>query len=157
MRRLNSLLLVAGIAALAPAYAVAGPDQKPTTEESTAPSRARLGVLIVPLTPELREHFGATKDRGVLVARVEPQSPAEAAGLRVGDVITEVRDTPIDDASDVIGALSTLPANEKVPIRVVRDHKSVSLTATIRGKPMTFEKFWHSLLEPTLPDRSPQT
>lgn len=156
MRRLNSLLLAAGIAVLPATAAVARPEHKPTTHEVNVPSRPRLGALIVPLTPELREHFGATKDRGVLVGRVEPKSAAEAAGLRVGDIITEVRDAPIENADDLIGALATLPANDKVPMRVVRDHRSVALTATMLDNPTPFEKLWHSLLRP-LPERSPST
>ena len=43
-----------------------------------------LGVELVDLTPELREHFGAPRDVGVMVGRVEPGSPAARAGLEVG-------------------------------------------------------------------------
>lgn len=49
-----------------------------------------LGVSMTELTPELRTHFGVPEDVGVMVSRVAEDSPAERAGLRVGDVITRV-------------------------------------------------------------------
>ena len=55
-----------------------------TFEWST--SKGRLGVLVMSLTPELRKHFGAAEDRGAMIARVEPLSPAALAGLKPGDV-----------------------------------------------------------------------
>jgi membrane-associated protease RseP (regulator of RpoE activity) len=63
--------------------------------------RGYLGVQLVELTPELREHYGATAEHGVLVGKVEPGSPAEAAGLRVGDVIVALDGESIDGSWDV--------------------------------------------------------
>src|SRR5688572_3678790 len=45
--------------------------------------RAYLGVSLVDLTPELREHYGAEKDAGILVGSVEEGGPAEKAGVRI--------------------------------------------------------------------------
>lgn len=49
-----------------------------------------IGVSAIDLTPSLRAHFGAPEESGVMVAEIEPGSPAEAAGLQLGDVIYEV-------------------------------------------------------------------
>ncbi len=49
-----------------------------------------LGVRSIEMTPELRQHFGAPKDAGVLVGTVEPESPAAKAGIQVGDILTAV-------------------------------------------------------------------
>lgn len=54
-----------------------------------------LGVETTALTPELRRHFGAPEDAGVLIGRVEKGSPAAAAGLRVGDIVTRVDDEEV--------------------------------------------------------------
>ena len=49
-----------------------------------------LGVSLTETTPDLREHLGADKDRGVLVSKVLSGMPAEDAGIEVGDLITQV-------------------------------------------------------------------
>jgi C-terminal processing protease CtpA/Prc len=143
MRRLQALLIGAGLAVAPAAFAHPNsdtptkpdPDADSTFQSFTVTSRARLGVMVLQLTPELRTHFGAAADRGVLVGHVEPKSAAEAAGLRVGDVLTDIKGAAVDDAMDVIQTLAPLAANEQVSLRVVRDGKPLTLTATMRDKP----------------------
>lgn len=146
MRRLHALLLAAGLAA-APTSAVAGPSNSPPDSKAQAgkghgpnvqrfewsmfSSKGRLGVMVMSLTPELRSHFGADQDRGVLVARVEPGSAAAQAGVAVGDVLVEVRGTPVDGATDVMHALDGANKGDRVALRVIRDGKPLSLTATM--------------------------
>lgn len=130
MRRLQTLLLAAGLAAVASSTAVAGPPEVETYEWSQMySSKGRLGIMVMSLTPELRKHYGALDDRGVLVARVEPGSAAATAGLAVGDVLVEVRGKPVDEASDVIQTLGGLKKGDAVPITVLRDRKRLTLTA----------------------------
>jgi predicted metalloprotease with PDZ domain len=147
MRRLHALL-IAGLMA-APMSAVAGPkndndtnadDSAPQTqtqtfEWSTVTGRARLGVMVMGLTPELREHFGAPADKGVLIARVEPKSAAAAAGLAVGDIVTDVKGESIESAGDVLSALADAKKNDSVPLTVIRDHKSLTLSAKMLNDP----------------------
>jgi S1-C subfamily serine protease len=142
MRRHHAPLIAAGLAvALSGSSAFAGPgdtntpDRDETFQSFTVTSRARLGVMVIQLTPELRTHFGASKDRGVLVGRIEPGSAAAAAGLAVGDIVTEVRGDIIEDARDMIAALAPANKDEKVTIAVVRDKQPVTLTATMRDAP----------------------
>jgi len=137
MRRLTSLLCAAGLA-VAPRVAVADPSPDVETFEwSTVTSRARLGVMVVGITPELRKHFGAADNRGVLVGRVEPKSAAEAAGLEVGDLIVEVHGRAIDTAGDVISALAPVKQGDTVPISVIRDRKPMTLQAKLTTAPST--------------------
>src|SRR5262245_50302044 len=65
---------------------------KPMVWESDGPmvSRGYLGVGLTDLTPELRTHFGAPEDAGVMVSKVEPGSPADKAGIKVGDVLASI-------------------------------------------------------------------
>jgi S1-C subfamily serine protease len=140
MRRFQALLMAAGLAA-APLSAAAGPSNDPRTPADTyerfewSTSKGRLGAMVMSLTPELREHFGAAADRGVLVARVEPGTPAKAAGLAVGDVIVEVGTKPVDGAMDVLAALSTVRKGQSVALHVVRDGKAHTLQATLTDDP----------------------
>lgn len=149
MRRHHAPLIAGLAVALSGSSAFAGPgdnikqpDSEETFQSITVAGRARLGVMVIQLTPELREHFGVSKDRGVLVGRVEPGSAAAAAGLAVGDIVTEVRGDTIEDARDVIAALAPAKKDEKVTISVVRDSKALTLSATMRDDPSP----WRSMM-----------
>lgn len=137
MRRFQALLVAAGLAA-APASAVAKPSgagdpwsaMRVETLEWSA-SKGPLGVLVMSLTPELQKHLGAGDERGVLVARVEPGTPAAKAGIAVGDVIVSVRGQKVSAAADVLSALSGLGKDQAVTVELVRDGKARSLEATL--------------------------
>lgn len=135
MRRFNALLLAAALAA-ASASAAANPCTQASNHSAfeqveSSTSRGRLGVDVMSLTPELRKHFGAEQDRGVLVARVEPRSPAAQAGLEPGDVLTAVQGRKVADAVDVRAALADVPRGEAVAIELVRDGKPLELSARL--------------------------
>jgi membrane-associated protease RseP (regulator of RpoE activity) len=144
MRRLQGLLIMAAMMA-APAGAVAGPHrdkgpksddaQSETFEWQMSTGRARLGVTVIGLTPELRTHFGATEKQGVLVGHVEEKSAAAAAGLAVGDVLIEVKGVDVDSARDVLRALAKVKKDETVDLTVIRDHKQLTLTAKMLNDP----------------------
>ncbi len=61
--------------------------------------RARLGVTVQGLTSELAESLGVPEARGALVSEVEPDSPAERAGVQQGDVVLHIDGKPVTDAN----------------------------------------------------------
>ena len=65
----------------------------------------RIGVAVQSMTPELREFFSVDRERGVLVSRVEPDSPAADAGLSAGDVIVAVDGESVSGPGELIGAV----------------------------------------------------
>jgi predicted metalloprotease with PDZ domain len=141
MRRFQALLITAGLAA-APASAVGAPSGEtgrtnPQTIETFewSAGKGRLGVMVMSLTPELRKHFGAAEDRGVLVAHVEPGTPAASSAIAVGDVIVEVHGKVIDSASEVLSALADVHKGQSVTIEVVRDGKPRSIQTTLTDDP----------------------
>jgi len=83
------------------------------------------------LTPELRAHFGAPEDAGVMVSKVEPGSPAEKAGVKVGDILTSVDGKDVKASWDVMAKIRRLDDGQQVPLEVWRDGKVQNLAATI--------------------------
>lgn len=93
--------------------------------------RGFLGVGLVEMTPELRAHFGAPDDAGVLVSKVEEGSPAASAGLKVGDIVTTVDGEKVDNSWEATAAIRKREAGDTVSLQVIRDGRSLDLNATI--------------------------
>ncbi len=90
-----------------------------------------LGVELTPLTPELREHFGVPKEVGVMIGGIEEDSPAAAAGLRVGDIITRIDDEEIRSAGRLARAVRHQEKGDVVAIEYWRDGRADTVSATI--------------------------
>lgn len=103
------------------------------SEEGDLPHAKRgfLGVALTDLTSELRSHFGAPEQAGVMISKVEPGSPAEAAGLRVADILTAVDGETVASSWDVRRAIRRLEEGDAVALEVVRDGRLENLTATV--------------------------
>lgn len=80
------------------------------------------GLNLVPLNPDLGRYFGA--DRGALVVSANASA---GGGLRGGDVITEVAGEKISDPGDAMRALRDQPAEREVPLKVLRERKTLTL------------------------------
>jgi membrane-associated protease RseP (regulator of RpoE activity) len=158
--RTSNLLALALTSVLLGGIATAKPVTKPAPSAPSADidtdsmsitmtsSKGRLGVAVVEISPELRSHFGAPADRGVLVNAVKADSPAAKAGLRVGDVVTEVDGAPSTSAMDMLDAMSARKKGEAVSLAVLRDGKRVDLTATLTEEPGLT---WHRSTSSNLP------
>jgi C-terminal processing protease CtpA/Prc len=105
-------------------------------------SRGFIGVTLVEITPELRAHYGAPKEAGVVVSGVEADTPAGRAGIQVGDVITSVDGRRVRWAGDVSRAVREKKAGETVEVEVVRDRAPRKVTVTVeerKGRERTFD------------------
>jgi serine protease Do len=103
------------------------PDDSKVADRSpdpTATAGPRLGLYLAPLTPELRREQGLDADAtGVFVAKVEPNSPAERAGIEPGTLISMVGAQPVTTPQQVVAAVRKA-AEEKqgtVLLRVQKD------------------------------------
>jgi serine protease Do len=79
-----------------------------------------LGVQIQDVTRQLAESFGMKKPQGALVAKVMPNSPAEKAGLQIGDIITEFNGRPIEKSADLPPMVGVTPINEEAKLTIIR-------------------------------------
>lgn len=146
MRRYLIPALFAAVAVVAPRAAAADPDHggPRTTDTNTKETEyhwsytsehGRLGVSLVGLNDELRQHFGANASRGVLVSHVEAGSAAAQAGVQVGDVLVAIDHKDAGSAFDVLNVVSKEPKGSTVAVDVIRDGKKMSLKATLNSEP----------------------
>jgi len=111
-------------------------------------SRAFLGVLIQPVTPDLAKVFKSEKSEGALISDVNPNSPAERAGLKSGDIVTKIDDRPVLDSRALQLMIGEMSPGRNARLTIMRDGKereyAVSLgeqpvdrasTGTLRGYP----------------------
>ncbi len=99
--------------------------------------RGFLGVGTLPLTKELRAHFGVPEESGVLVASVEAGSPADKAGIRVGDVLTRVDGEAIEGPHDLRMALRDAEDGQAATVELWRDGKAQTVTANLERRERT--------------------
>lgn len=83
-------------------------------------SHGWLGVQIQDVTRELAESFGMAKPQGALVAKIIPNGPAEAAGVQIGDIITEFNGQLIDHSADLPPMVGITPINDKATLKIIR-------------------------------------
>ena len=109
-------------------------EQKVIEGNATVVNRGYLGVELTELTPELRVHFGAPEGAGVMIARVVAGSPADKAGLKVGDIVTALDGKPMTSSWDVRATVRSLAEGAPLALDVQRDGKAEALLATVVQK-----------------------
>ncbi len=94
-------------------------------------ARGWLGVQIQDVTRELAESFAMKRPHGALVAKVIPDSPAEKAGLQVGDIIVEFGGQIIETSAELPPIVGMTPIDKKVEVRVIRQGRDKTLQVRI--------------------------
>lgn len=93
--------------------------------------RVFLGVSPIEMTGELREHFGASKETGVLIGDVEANSPAGKAGIRVGDVLIAIDGKDMQSYADIRRALREKKAGDSLRVDVLRNKNRQTVVVTL--------------------------
>lgn len=93
--------------------------------------RGYLGIYFQPVTPELAEQLDMKKPTGALVAQVIKGSPADKAGLKNGDVITEYDGKDVEDWHDLPALVADTPVGKSVEVVVIRDGDEKELDVKI--------------------------
>ncbi len=99
--------------------------------------RGRLGVTIQAVDRDLAQTFGLDEPRGALVSSVEPDSPADKAGLQPGDVVLGVDGTRVAESSDLPRIIGERRPESVVRLEIWRDGRSRVVTATLGEMPTT--------------------
>ena len=83
--------------------------------------RGWLGVQIQQIDEDIAAGLGLEEAKGALVASVVPESPAESAGLRAGDVIVAFEDAEIEDIKDLTRSVAAIRPDSKIELEIWRD------------------------------------
>ncbi|MBP8230888.1 Do family serine endopeptidase [Rhizorhabdus sp.] len=119
-------------------FAIPAEEAKPIIDQLMTGKRVRrgyLGVGIQPMTEDIAASLGLPKDRGEIVARVEPGEAAARAGIRQGDIIVKVDNqdvTPDNTLSYIVGKAAV---GAKLPVEVIREGQRKTLTVTLGERP----------------------
>ena len=94
-------------------------------------SRGWLGVQIQDVTRELAESFGMKKPQGALVSKVLPKSPAEAAGIQIGDIITECNKQEIISSATLPPLVGNAKIGETAALTLIRQGQTKEVQVKI--------------------------
>ncbi|MDA7950385.1 MAG: trypsin-like peptidase domain-containing protein [Pirellulaceae bacterium] len=97
--------------------------------------RAFLGVqLDSKFTPEVATRMGLPHFKGARVSGVTPESPAEKAGVRVGDVVVQFEERQVEDDSHLVNLVSAAKIGQKVELGVYRDGQPLRLILSVQSR-----------------------
>ncbi len=96
--------------------------------------RGWVGLHLQTMTPELASGFGLPRAEGVVVDAPVPGGPAADAGIRAGDVITDVDGTPIRNRPDFGRQIGMVPPGHTAKLRIMRDGQSKLVTLSVAAK-----------------------
>jgi len=94
-----------------------------------------LGMQPVRLPEALRHSLGLPGDHGLIVVNVEPDGPAAAAGLLIGDVLVALDGTALSSVGDVQAALARLRAGAAAAVSIVRAGARMEVRLTVGERP----------------------
>jgi len=94
-------------------------------------THGRLGIQIQDVTREIAESLNLPKAEGASVARVEPGSPAEKAGIQAGDIVIKYNGTPVESMGDLRRMAGATKPGTKVGVTVWRKGAQRELTVVV--------------------------
>ena len=97
--------------------------------------RGQIGVFVRTITPDLLEGLHLPTNRGVLLEDVSPGSPADKAGLKIGDIVQTVGPKPVQNIREFALELSTYKVGQTVTIGVLRDGKQQDFSMQLAERP----------------------
>ncbi|GAB4317837.1 MAG: DegQ family serine endoprotease [Candidatus Sumerlaeia bacterium] len=98
-------------------------------------SRGWLGIYIQDLTSDLARQFGTSDLNGALIGKVMPDTPAEKAGLKTGDIVRKLDGEPVRDASDLKNRVAALAPDSMIQLEIERGGKTKTIKMKIGERP----------------------
>jgi Do/DeqQ family serine protease len=94
-------------------------------------TRGFLGVMVSNLSPEMAKEFNYKGRNGVVVDQISPGSPADLAGVKVGDILTQLEGRPIEDFADLRNRVSQNAPGAPIRLGTFRSGTSLNVVATL--------------------------
>jgi len=94
-------------------------------------SRPFLGISWQPISQQIAFFYNLPVSYGVYISQVQPNSPAETAGLKEGDIITKINNTPLDDSHPYTNTLYNFASGDKVTLTVARGSQTLQVQVTL--------------------------
>lgn len=98
-----------------------------------------LGVSVQDLNDDLRSYFGIKENQGVIIVKVYPDSPAQASGLREGDLILSFNEQMVKRTRDLVNMVSSSEADKTFAVKLIREGKELALKVKITKRPEGLE------------------
>ncbi|MCP2620356.1 PDZ domain-containing protein, partial [Candidatus Aminicenantes bacterium AC-334-K16] len=119
------------------------PPFPPPSLKWTWKSRRYIGLYLQELNRELSAHFGVKEGRGLLVSRVEEDSPAARAGLRVGDVIIRADGRRVETVEALSRIIQQKEEGERIEIEFLRDKKKKKVEVEVAEEESSFDAWFN--------------
>jgi Do/DeqQ family serine protease len=103
--------------------------------KSGAVTRGWIGVEVQEITPPIAESFKLGGTRGALIAGVLRGGPADKAGVKPGDVLTEVEGKPVADPTSMLNLIAALAPGKPATVKLKRSGNDVDATITVGRRP----------------------
>ncbi len=103
----------------------------PQLREKGKVTRGMIGVQVQNVTPELAKSFGMSEPKGALVAEVNPDTPAEKAGIQREDIIIEFNGHPIHEMNELPRMVAETAPGTQATVKVLRQGKEKTFKLTI--------------------------
>lgn len=97
--------------------------------------RGYIGLRLQEITPAIAQALNRPDEKGALVASVEPGGPAEKAGMRTGDIITQLGEQPIEGVRDLSRAVAGIKPGTQTRLTVVRNQATQEVMITVGLRP----------------------
>ncbi len=105
-------------------------------KETGSVTRGWIGVQIQSVTPDLADNLGLKNAAGALVAAAQKDSPAAAAGVKSGDVITAVDGEAVADPHDLARRIAALGPKKTAKLSIIRDGSPMTIDVTLGTMPV---------------------
>jgi serine protease Do len=106
-------------------------EAQPANNDDEGENPGKLGMSTTNVTPNLARQLKLRIASGVVVGKVQPDSPADDAGLQTGDVIHRVNQTAVTNRQEFLSAIAALNGNKEVVLQVERSGQLLFLTVTL--------------------------
>lgn len=119
-------------------FAIPSDTARPIVERlksGQAIERGYLGISIQPVTDEIADSLGLPHDRGELVRLVQPDQPAAAAGIKVGDIVMKVNGQAVTPDRTLSAIVSDIAPGTRIPIELLRNGKTTTVHAMVAKRP----------------------